>query len=232
MAALLHLVLLIVIPVATCILCDGKYGKYFVFRITLMSNIVTYWSLFIILKVGEELLLPGNSSESEFTTGEYKRFEIPHGDTQMCFYTRSLGECLDTDGFFALADTQNRKQHPKDYTVFNTSNNTNPNRMVSFRMLEPDQALDEAFAIRLYNETVVYFVTGHSCMVRDALYSEWTPVLFIYKDEDSMPPCNCENVTATSPSSTVTGENNSYIWFTNHAKINVISNDLCAWYLS
>ena len=43
MAALLQLVLLIVIPVATCIiLCDGKYGKYFVFRITLMSNIVKY----------------------------------------------------------------------------------------------------------------------------------------------------------------------------------------------
>ena len=51
MAALLHLVLLIVIPVATCIQCDnvttciqcdGKYGKYFVFRITLMSNMVKY----------------------------------------------------------------------------------------------------------------------------------------------------------------------------------------------
>ena len=147
---------------------------------------------------------------SEFTTGEYKRFEIPHGDIQMCFYTRSLGECLKTDRFLAPAVTQNRKQHPKDYTV-HFVDDSNTNRTVSFRMLEPDQALDEAFAIRLYNETVVYFVTGPSCMELDDLYSAWTPLLFIYKDEDSMPPCNCENVTPTSPSSTVTGENNSYI---------------------
>ena len=148
---------------------------------------------------------------SEFTTGEYKSFEIPHGYTEMCFYTHSLGQCQDTDDFLALAVTQNRKQHPEDYTVnfVDASNIYNSNRTVNFRMLEPDQALDEAFAIRLYNETVVYFVTNHSCM--DSLYSAWTPVLFIYKDEDSMPPCNYESVTTTSPSSTVTGENNSYI---------------------
>ena len=131
-----------------------------------------------------------------FDAGEAQGFLIPNGSTEMCFFADDLGpdelQCQKVSHFLDCG--QHCKQHTMNETVHELNSGTT--RLVNFRMLPPGAALDKAYVIRVYNDTLVYIVQG-LCNDNDSLYEVWPPMRLLQRPA---PDCNesCANCSTTT----------------------------------
>lgn len=112
-----------------------------------------------------------------FDGGEVQGFIIPNGNFQMCFFNPAINkDCQGISDFFKHCG-ENCTQHSMEETVIKLSNTT---WLVNIRMLEPSTTKDEAYVIRVYNNTLVYMAEG-PCSATEHLYEDWSPKLLLQR---------------------------------------------------
>lgn len=114
--------------------------------------------------------------------------------THLCFYVPDIDVCLIDERFLSCEKQSNCTQHARNDVIHISGNETMRNITVNLRMMPPDDEKDEAYVIRLYNNTVVW-LTNISCYDNSSLLSqEWNPRIYIFN--------NTTNPTTIPPDST------------------------------
>ena len=115
-----------------------------------------------------------------------EHFNVPLSMTDLCFYVPDLDDgCLKSTYFLCYGNSgcddeqmcYTHCQHKREDVIFDDE--LRQQRITNFRMMPPDAERDPAFAIRLYNNTVVWLMTG-SCYANSSVLSDiWKPTRYI-----------------------------------------------------
>ena len=142
-------------------------------------------------------------------TGDVRGFKHEVNDTvTMCFYHHSLDQCgVDISGYYTWSPCYLQcQQHSKENTEFRITEYIDGTDkliaiIINARMLAPSDTLDIAYVLRVWNETVMYYVRGGHCSANDSLDMS-RPVTWLL--ENPIENCTLGPTDTPSPSSTIT----------------------------
>lgn len=139
--------------------------------------------------VGEDLLETAEVcrlSHGKYIGVKLEHFNVPLSMTDLCFYAPNLqldDGCLDSTEFLCCDNDDEQMcythcQHKREDVIFDDDDRQL--RIFNIRMMPPDAERDAAFAIRLYNNTVVWLMTNGSCYTESLVLSDiWKPTRYI-----------------------------------------------------
>ena len=131
------------------------------------------------------LNLTRTAQQHWFEAGQVKGFVIPQLHRHLCFFEPFLPDspCQHASRFLDSCEP-NCAQHKKENTVLEVNSTTS---LVNFKMLPPSETLDDAFVIRVRNQTVVYIAEGGPCGSTDSFF-EMPMILLQYPGFDDSEP--------------------------------------------